>query len=149
MSDYPEHDRLSTVKDQSQAIGEFLEWLAGEGIHLGHYQAILDPEVKYQVEPGRSRVRGARPVEYRDVWRIRDLDPFMSTFVGGYWETEAEARDEVNALEADRRKDAQESKRFLPLIYSVQKLLAEHFNIDLDKIETEKRAMLDRIRAQS
>ncbi len=26
-SKYPEHEKLSAVKDQSQAIGEFLEWL--------------------------------------------------------------------------------------------------------------------------
>jgi len=27
MSDYPEHDKLSAVKDESQAIGGFLDWL--------------------------------------------------------------------------------------------------------------------------
>ena len=27
MSHYPEHDKLKAVKDKSQAIGEFLEWL--------------------------------------------------------------------------------------------------------------------------
>lgn len=25
--DYPEHDKLSAIKDKSQSIGEFLEWL--------------------------------------------------------------------------------------------------------------------------
>lgn len=35
MSDYPEHDRLSAIKDESQAQGEFLQWLSDEGeIHL-------------------------------------------------------------------------------------------------------------------
>lgn len=28
MSDYPEHGKLAKVRDQSQAIGEFLEWAA-------------------------------------------------------------------------------------------------------------------------
>ena len=27
MNNYPEHDKLSAIKDKSQAIGEFLEWL--------------------------------------------------------------------------------------------------------------------------
>ena len=35
MSDYPEHDKLHLVKDKSQAVGEFLDWLQGEkGISL-------------------------------------------------------------------------------------------------------------------
>jgi hypothetical protein len=27
MSEYPEHDKLNRVKNQTQTIGEFLEWL--------------------------------------------------------------------------------------------------------------------------
>ena len=40
MSDHPEHDKLHLVKDKSQTIGEFLEWLPTQGIHLCtfHYQ---------------------------------------------------------------------------------------------------------------
>lgn len=30
MSNYPEHDKLSAVKDQTQAIGEFVDWLHDE-----------------------------------------------------------------------------------------------------------------------
>lgn len=30
MNDYPEHDRLSAVADESQAIGAFLDWLTSE-----------------------------------------------------------------------------------------------------------------------
>lgn len=32
MSDYPEHDKLALVAEQTQAIGDFLEWATG---HLG------------------------------------------------------------------------------------------------------------------
>lgn len=28
MSNFPEHDKLSAVADQSQAIGEFVDWMA-------------------------------------------------------------------------------------------------------------------------
>lgn len=31
---YPEHEKLAKVKDTSQAQGEFLDWLGGQGIHL-------------------------------------------------------------------------------------------------------------------
>lgn len=34
MSDYPEHEKLRAVSEQSQAIGEFLEWLERKGIWL-------------------------------------------------------------------------------------------------------------------
>lgn len=37
MSKYPEHDKLTKVKDQSQTIGEFLDWLSTQGIHLASY----------------------------------------------------------------------------------------------------------------
>ena len=37
MSDYPEHDKLTAVADQTQAIGEFIEWLEGKGIFLARY----------------------------------------------------------------------------------------------------------------
>jgi hypothetical protein len=37
MSDYPEHDKLSEVADQTQAIGEFMEWLGSKGVFLAHY----------------------------------------------------------------------------------------------------------------
>jgi hypothetical protein len=31
---YPEHDKLQAVKDKSQAIGAFLEWLGEQGLEL-------------------------------------------------------------------------------------------------------------------
>ena len=80
MGDYPEHDKLSAIKDQSQACGEFLEWLGSQGILLCSI-----------------------PPDYDHTW--------------------------------------------LPIHRNVQDLLAEFFEIDLDKIEVEKRQMLDQLRA--
>lgn len=37
MSKYLEHDKLSAVAEQTQAIGEFNEWLEGKGIFLARY----------------------------------------------------------------------------------------------------------------
>ena len=50
---YPEHQKLKAVKHESQAIGEFLEWLSenemqickiqpGEFIRHGGYEAVRD-----------------------------------------------------------------------------------------------------------
>jgi hypothetical protein len=39
-AEYPEHARLMAVKDRTQAVGEFLEWLGTQGITL----AVREPE---------------------------------------------------------------------------------------------------------
>jgi hypothetical protein len=78
--EYPEHEKLALIKDQSQAIGEFIEWLHAEkGIQLGKY------------------VKGHE---------------FMA-----------------------------------PAGVPKEKLLSEFFEIDLDKLESEKCKMLDEQRA--
>lgn len=72
---FPEHEKLKLIKDKSQAIGEFLEWLGAEkGLHVAQ------------------------------------------------WISE---------------------HRLMPANYSTEKLLAEFFDIDLDKLEDEKRAMIE------
>lgn len=72
-ADYPEHEKLRAIRDQSQKAGEFLEWL--------------------QAEKG------------------------VSLMVGDF-----------------------------PLQTTTTRLLAEFFEIDLDKIEDEKRTMLEVLR---
>lgn len=79
MSEFPEHDKLQAVAEQSQAIGEFLD--------LGR-------------------------------WTLCEL-----------------------------RKWDDASPSFEPV--DIQKALAEYFGIDLVKIEDEKRAMLDELRAMN
>lgn len=34
---YPEHTKLRAVKDRSQCVGEFIEWLDEQGIFLAEY----------------------------------------------------------------------------------------------------------------
>ena len=41
--EYPEHEKLSAVKEQSQAIGGFLDWLINEqGCHIAEYPGDSD-----------------------------------------------------------------------------------------------------------
>lgn len=52
MSDYPEHDKLVAVKDESQAVGEFLttcgyalcEWVEAEDEPNGYYPVAMSIE---------------------------------------------------------------------------------------------------------
>ena len=80
MSDYPEHEKLKAIKDRSQAIGEFIEWLG-------------------------------------------DNDMAVCEFSGGNVD------------------------RWWPTGQPINKLLARYFEIDLDRLEDEKLAMLDAQRA--
>lgn len=83
----PEHERLSEIKDRSQAIGEFLEWMQTT-----------------------KRIRLATSHVHTDdcsKWCEREFEVFTP---------------------------------------STEKLLAEYFEIDLNKLELEKRRMLAEIR---
>ncbi len=82
MSKYPECEKMSAVKDKSQAIGEFLEWLGSE----------------------------------KEVFLAKwELDEYEDEYI----------------------------TRFL---YSAEKLLAEFFNIDLNKVEQERRQILSELK---
>ncbi len=84
MSEYPEHEKMQAVKAESQAQGEFLDWLANvKGLTL----------CRLSDEPG-----------YHD--------------------------------------------RLVPAYETIERLLAEYHDIDLDAIEAEKRAMLADARDQ-
>ena len=82
-----ECEKIIAVKDQSQSIGGFLEWLESQGIHLATFHE--------HSEDCRSEHR-------------RD-------YTCGYSEAHMQ-----------------------PYRESTEKLLARHFNIDLDKVEKEK-----------
>lgn len=34
---YPEHEKLELISHESQAIGEFTDWLADQGLHLAKF----------------------------------------------------------------------------------------------------------------
>lgn len=84
----PEHDKLRAIKDESQLIGAFLEWLGENGYSLCRYEAFT----RHSGEPG-------------------DYTP------SGYYPT--------------------------PL--GIEDLLARFFDIDLDKLEEEKQAILQQL----
>lgn len=93
MSEYPEHEKLMKVKDESEAIGDFLE---GSGYTLC--------KVMY-----RAPFNGA------------------------------------GALISEPTK-ADQTGRYVATPLSIERILAEWFDIDYDKLEAEKRQMLNELR---
>jgi hypothetical protein len=84
MENYPECEKMSKVKKQSQLVGEFLDWLVNEReIVLSEYH-------------------------------------------------EGEGRNDEEVL--------------MPISVKIEKLLAEFFEIDLNKVEQERRQMIEEIR---
>jgi len=74
---YPEHEKMMKVKEESQAIGDFIDWLSWhKRVHLAKW----------------------------------------------------------------------ENDRFSPFHYDIERLIAEYYGIDLNVIETEKRAMIEEFR---
>lgn len=43
--EYTEHEKLTKIAPLSQSIGEFIEWLNGEGVHLMRWTETTDVEV--------------------------------------------------------------------------------------------------------
>lgn len=82
---YPEHEKLQAIRDKSEAIGDFIEWL-------------------------------------------RNIKKF--TLAKWYKMTDDEDGED----------------RLMPEFPSIEKLLAEYFNIDLNKLAAEKMAMLEECR---
>lgn len=123
MSDYPEHDKLSKIKDRSQAIGEFLEWLSGQGVNLMRWQTFTEPK-----DCGCAmnlRHRGEQLSLTSNTWVTCE-----KCGGSGY-------SDEVREMEAWGHAN----------VGTTSQLLAAYFEIDQARLDTEKQAMLDSIQA--
>lgn len=112
MPEYPECEKMSTVRDKSQAIGEFLEWLAYEkGVYFWT----------------------------TNTWHEEFTCPCMD-----YGDDQRDVHDEAAWCEK-----CQNTGKYIdvqsedgPFQYQIEKILAEFFEIDLDKVEAERRQML-------
>ena len=63
MNDYPEHDKLHAVSEESQRIGDFLDWLREQRINLMVYRDDISDTV--------------------DCWAFFDKEPHPETCRGG------------------------------------------------------------------
>lgn len=125
MSDYPEHEKLSVVKDKSQAIGEFLDWLSEQQVRLARYEDAAHSDAPRDLIVGRTP--DGQPIF------VNDETGEESQYIRSY----------------QRREDSDywyKPGGFYPINERIEAILAEYFEIDLNKIESEKRAMLDELR---
>lgn len=126
---YPEHEKLSAIKDQSQAIGEFLEWLQGSKsarLLTWHEADVEEPctgDLMLGCNDGNKAARESGRVFSRGGVRVR-CDVCKGT-----------------------GKVIRHEQGYVP-VGSTQDLLAEFFEIDQAKLEQEKCAMLDGLRAR-
>lgn len=154
MSDYPEHDKQAEVIDQTQAIGEFLDWLASQGVHLMKW---------------REDLTDTRPTDGKCEVRRRDrpkqpCDPTLADDTGSAWYYTAhcmhwhdEKRETDSASQRGicchcgkgRHYEVTGLSAWTPESRGVLQLLADWAGIDLNKIEAEKRQMLAAIRAMN
>jgi hypothetical protein len=122
MSDYPEHEKLIEVKEQSQAIGEFLDnspyqlcWWREAGDNSDEHSQYIWTEHSLKVKPER-----------------KDYPPTLGHYIDG---------------KAEHNPDFESwNEGYYPVHGSIQKILADYFGIDQNKIEAEKRQMLEQIR---
>lgn len=123
----PMLEKMHEVHDKSQAIGEFLDlFLREKGISLCTFR-----EAGHNGEPPRRWKKGVKKARL-DGASTRDRSPRPA--------------DELN-LDAEANPDYEEwPDQYMPIHESVEKMLAEYFEIDLKQVEKERRALLDELR---
>ena len=132
MIETPELDRMSDVRDHSQAIGEFLEWLRDQGVQMVRWEtrrpeslcsgdALFREFAELDAELRSAQSETPRP---------SDVHPpkCKCKGTGIVYGTE---RDEL--VSVDR---------------SIERWLADYYDIDLDRVEAERRAILEELRAR-
>jgi hypothetical protein len=124
-SKYPECDKLLAVQERNLTLSEFLEWLNEHGIQL--CQAHTHAERCYQYGTTPLPKEG----EQEKHWDIALFEKGRKYVDEKYLDCGYNAGELVNIRE------------------SYEKLLARFFNIDLSKVEKEKRDMLTAIREQA
>lgn len=151
----PEHDKLTLVAAQTQAIGEFIEWLETQGVQLMRYRDDLtdsrptDPVCRSRSGTDRKAAISCKPARSSDVGYADYYDTHCLHWHDPERETAGEEKQgtccwcgqgtyyEVTGI----RSWVHEQR-------GMQQLLADWAGIDQGKLEAEKRAMLTAIRAK-
>lgn len=136
---YPEHEKMAAVKDHSQAIGEFLEWLSSERELYICQNGIMDEAPVYWTDDAVLLKYGDDRKTWMDAAKQEGV---LDEKVTSFFHARDELRFKVHHYEPYERSG------FYPAGIRIEDLLAEYFDIDLKKIDLEKQAMLDAIRQQ-
>lgn len=123
----PELDKMKNIAPISQKLGEFLDlFLPEKGLELCRYQESGDN--------GKPKYR------WKDGVKITKLDGRSVTDRDPAW------KDKFNLDAEDNPEYESWNEGYFSSHSSIQKLLAEFFEIDLRKVEDERCAILDHIR---
>lgn len=112
-SAYPEHEKMKAVKDRSQVVGDFIEWIKSE---------------------------------YNTDFAVWKTSSWICDIHGEITENRVGRQELCPDCSPDDHKVFWRPEGYYPIRKSTEQLLAEFFEIDLRKVEDEKRAMLDAIR---
>lgn len=158
---YPEHERLRALDGANQTVGEFLEWLDGQGIQLAVYRYPVEMQVCVDIgDMGRSERRQLEEViETRDCAAIVEWleehdydDKYIvsgSTYGWGIepWGKWIALPDPADPSEPWYFTGYRDDLLF-PLRERWESLIGRFFDIDPVKIADEKDQMLADIRAR-
>ncbi len=135
MSDHPECDKMLAVSEDSQKIGEFLEWLGSQGLHV----CSLVTKRPCEYRGRRYACSGGRLYYGEDVSSLGHLLVDESEY-------ESEAIRRCDACRGSGMVDLIQP-HFSPVSGTINTLLAKYYGIDMDKVERERRAILEDLRA--
>jgi hypothetical protein len=126
----PELEKMRAVHDQSQAIGEFIEeFLRPNGMEICRFvEKGKNNEPKYVWNEGVS----ATTIRRLDRRPIGNRTP--------------DVRDELNKQAFENPLFEVWSSHYEPVHERTEKLLAQFFEIDLNKVEEERRALIEYVR---
>lgn len=139
MIDTPECDRQHAVQADAETLSAFLDWLTANGIHLAYWEDTkpCDHTTGASVTPGQGypTIEGVRASRK---WRC------VNGRLIGHPDSNAPGVDggECPNCEGTGRVERVEP-RLVPQPGSFNQLLARYFGIDLDKVEAERRQVLD------
>lgn len=136
MSDYPEHDKMSAVVDQTEAAAAFVEWLGTQRIQLMQWRD--DMTDLRMTSPICTKYYASAPAMKGKECRAKAHGDHCAHWDGPGLATCCQCgqpnRREVTGIEA-----------WVPA-GSLTDLLAKWQDIDMAKIDAEKRAMIERLR---
>lgn len=149
MTDTPELDKMATVRDESQPIGAFLEWLSEQGIILCKWETPRESQRCTGVQRDifdRDNCQGTG-VALRTVKTMADLSLPRGEERDASRVTLIEAGGECTKCNGTGSYEYDGAEQYLPDFMPIEKRLAQYFNIDLAKVEQERRAVLEAIRS--
>lgn len=124
---YPQHDKLRPLQEKSQTCGEFLAWL---GDTKGWFLAVFDKDQE-----------NCRNCQHQDAHDERVANPAYF----GHRACSFENDETGECCTCDSADFGNPHRMYRPS-YTIERLLAEFFDIDFDALEAEKQQMLAEMR---